>query len=1436
MRNHLLPIALGSLFIFSTGHLKAGQEQVLEATDQESLLENAEEWERQFEEQKREALNLAEERGWPVRYEDDAGTVYELMKVNDLGMPIYNQTNNVDAAETSGTDELHSGGSLGLSLSGDGLIIGEWDGGEVRTSHDEFTGRATQMDNPSSLSSHATHVAGTLIGAGVDPDAKGMSYEGDLNAYDWNNDNADMASEAASGLLLSNHSYGEIAGWQDRDTAWHWYGYHDHFEDYKFGLYDSDASKWDEIASDAPYYLIVKSAGNNRNSNGPSSGTYYRYDSNWDWVQDTDPRAPNDSFNTIPPRGNAKNIMTVGAIEEVNGQYTQPSDVNISSFSSWGPTDDGRIKPDLVAEGVNLKSAESSSDGAYAIRAGTSMSAPVVTGSLMLLQEYYHDLNGEYMFSSTLRALAIHTAHETGGGPAPDYKFGWGLLNSEGAAQAIKQDGDEFEFTEDTLNDQQTFSIQANATGEEPLKVTLCWTDPEANETLGDFDDRLNDTTSKLIHDLDLRVSSDNQTWKPFILDPQNPDQPATTGDNDRDNVEQVLIQDPDPGQYTITIDHKGTLTEPQAFSVIASGITTQPIVTHQPDRENYCAGDSISVAYSANEPFQSSNTFSAKLFSESLGDTLIIGTKQDSSDGEISAYISDTLPEGDDYYIRVDGSDPQTQGARINKPIQIRGLNEVPLYEDFKPLDFPPDSWLIEAEETTYSWSRTNSVSAYSTDSASIFLNNFDYNAPGTKDQIYTPLLDFTDDPYVSFSFDYAYSYYGDPDYADTLAVEYSTDCGQSWNQLFRKGGDSLATATSQTSLFVPSPSQWESKSFPVYHLNGEQQVMFRFTNINQNGNVLFLDNIAALPAEVTTGSIAEEEFCPGESFSIPYSSRGQYQPDNYFIAELSSKDGSFEDPYVLDSIQSQSDGTFQVSIPDEIQDGDGYRVRVNSTNPDITGEENESDLKIHSTPEPQLSLDKGAEICDGQELTIATPHDDDLDYQWFRDEIPLTGETDNEIEVDRSGDFMVEVTNPEGCTGANDTTVEVYPLPNAEIIRPSDTSLCEGEEVTLEAYNDQYQFEWFKNGEELEGETSSELTVGEGGSYVVEATNDDECSSESDPVEITVDPLPPAEVVANDTTTLCEGDSVKLMPDFDAGGYTIEWLFEGNLIENGETEEYIAGREGAYSFHITDDQTQCENRSGTIEVTTLENPEVSLAGEPETEACENDTISLSVNTQEGNVLTWYRNDQVVAESDTFLSVTEGGQYHVEAENENRCTDLTSNLEVEFHPMPEQPEIEREGDTLISSADEGNQWYFQGEIMENETGKYLFAEDTGEYQVKVASEQGCSRISEPFELTSLVTSLTGDALFRGDIDVYPNPSQGEFSIVFEAPLFGSDLSLKVVDLTGRKVYESSHSPGENDRKYSLDLRSLSAGVYHLSIIGENQGPEAYRYKLIIEE
>ena len=550
------------------------------ATDNAGLEELAGRFRRRLRAQRGMAYYRVLESTSPAQAALNRNPNIKLILVDDKGRPFYYTTHNLNAANTVGTNRVRPDGGYGFSLTGSGTSSGKlgiWDGGGVRTTHQELTGRTTQVDSPASQSFHSTHVAGTMVAAGVIATAKGMSYQANLVAYDWDDDSAEMAAAAAAGMNASNHSYGYVAGWH-LSGDWYWYGDTDvsAFEDYYFGFYSSVAVDWDEIARAAPYYTIVVSAGNDREEYGPGSGGgHWVWDNaTGDWVWSTDTRdvdGGTDGYDSISHAAVAKNVLTVGAVSDIAAGYSQPSDVVMTTFSAWGPTDDGRIKPDFVANGTGLYSCSSISNSMYIALSGTSMACPNLSGSLNLLIRHYESTHGGVTpLSSTMKAVLVQTADEAGGAAGPDYKFGWGLLNTLKAAQLISLDSTEpFHIREDFLAGGGSDTLYLTADGSTPLRLTVAWTDPAGAEPTP----ALNPTTPALVNDLDLRLKylDTPTTYYPYVLNPGSPGSAATTGDNVRDNAEQVYVASPPAGDYMVVVSHDGTLTGEQWYSLVSS-------------------------------------------------------------------------------------------------------------------------------------------------------------------------------------------------------------------------------------------------------------------------------------------------------------------------------------------------------------------------------------------------------------------------------------------------------------------------------------------------------------------------------------------------------------------------------------------------------------------------------------------------------------------------------------------------------------------------------------------------------------------------------------------------------------------------------------------------------------------------------------------------
>lgn len=479
---------------------------------------------------------------------DQYGNQRFLHHIDLNGEPVYySSRSNVGLATSIKTNKLWNGGGLSLDLQGQNMEVsasrarlGVWEPGAVRTTHQEFGGRATTRDVPvfsvsNGNTEHATHVTGTMIASGVQANAKGMANAAKIDCYEIQSDEYEEINDAgAQGMLVSNHSYGP-----EFDAT-----------KVSLGVYDAECNVYDTLHYINKNHLMFVACGNDRDDAGGLTYDLLR-------------------GGTI-----SKNVASVGAVEILGaGGYTGPNSVTMSDFSSYGPTDDGRIKPDFCAPGVQIYSSISTDDMSYQNEDGTSMASPGSAGSMFLLQQHYKNKKSAFMRSATLKGLGIHTADECGAAAGPDYAYGWGLLNMEKAIDVLDNKNGDHIMTETSLTNSGTYKLSLKTAGG-PFKATICWTDVPGTPLVGaGVDDR----TAMLVNDLDLRIfdvaTGTALTSMPWKLDPANPSNAATTGDNTVDNVEQIYIANLPAGNYYLQVTHKGTLVNgKQDFSVMVTG------------------------------------------------------------------------------------------------------------------------------------------------------------------------------------------------------------------------------------------------------------------------------------------------------------------------------------------------------------------------------------------------------------------------------------------------------------------------------------------------------------------------------------------------------------------------------------------------------------------------------------------------------------------------------------------------------------------------------------------------------------------------------------------------------------------------------------------------------------------------------------------------
>ncbi|RYY61673.1 MAG: T9SS type A sorting domain-containing protein [Chitinophagaceae bacterium] len=389
----------------------------------------------------------------------------------------------------------------GRNLDGSGVVIGIGDNADPLQHID----LAERVINRSALQggAHGIHVMGTAAGAGIIREQQyGMAPAATVLAQAFSNIIALAPVYVQDNhMVITNNSYGNVVN----DCA-------------TFGIYDLNSRITDQQAFDFPHLQHVFAAGN--------SGNY------------TCAGYPAGFSNVLGAYQTAKNVITVG-----NGGTTYV----INNNSSKGPVRDGRIKPEITAQGTTVYSTGPSNS--YYYETGTSMSTPAVSGGLALLYQRYRQLHGNAdPVNGLMKTLLLNGADDKGN-PGPDYKFGFGWMNLSRSVGMLERN-DYFSSSVAAGSSQvHTLTIPAGV-NISSLKVMLYWNDSAAAVY----------AAHALVNDLDLEVTGPSgPVVYPQILDTSkaNVNNNAVTGPDHINNIEQVVISDPVAGTYTFTV--KGT-------------------------------------------------------------------------------------------------------------------------------------------------------------------------------------------------------------------------------------------------------------------------------------------------------------------------------------------------------------------------------------------------------------------------------------------------------------------------------------------------------------------------------------------------------------------------------------------------------------------------------------------------------------------------------------------------------------------------------------------------------------------------------------------------------------------------------------------------------------------------------------------------------------
>ncbi len=448
----------------------------------------------------------------------------------------------IDAVNNNHNGGLDGTGEVG-ALSDSGLDQDHGDfGTRVSGIHHSFGPDNSAAD---ANSGHGTHVSAIMLGDGSgDSSTKGVAPGATFHFYQLEHDQSGSLARWGSLYDMFRDARQKSARVQSNSwgaqTSW--------------GQYTSDSRSADEFLHDYDDFLVLFAAGN-EGSQGSSS---------------------------IPPPGTAKNVLTVGA--STTGRPGTAASGQIASFSSIGPTADGRIKPDIVAPGVQICSAraqEAQSPAGWSCSSarhagtntplymsadGTSASAPVVGGAALLARQFLRqELSISSPDSALIKAVLINGAKDLGTANIPNMDEGWGQLDLEESlypqsgiiAKSIFYDSSQ------TLTAGHSYAYTYALDGSYGLDVTLVWNDKEGSASAPQ-------SSTRLVNDLDLTVTAPDGTV--YKGNDFANGLSAIGGSKDSlNNVERVRLDTGATGDWQISVSHAGGSS--QGYAVVLSAV-----------------------------------------------------------------------------------------------------------------------------------------------------------------------------------------------------------------------------------------------------------------------------------------------------------------------------------------------------------------------------------------------------------------------------------------------------------------------------------------------------------------------------------------------------------------------------------------------------------------------------------------------------------------------------------------------------------------------------------------------------------------------------------------------------------------------------------------------------------------------------------------------
>ena len=312
----------------------------------------------------------------------------------------------------------------------------------------------------------------------------------------------------------------------------------------------------------------------------------------------------------------------------------------------------------------------------------------------------------------------------------------------------------------------------------------------------------------------------------------------------------------------------------------------------------------------------------------------------------------------------------------------------------------------------------------------------------------------------------------------------------------------------------------------------------------------------------------------------------------------------------------------------------------------------------------------------------------------------------------------------------------------PIATITPQGNTTLCQGSNVSLNAsIGVGYNYEWYKDGNIINGSTGSSYSANQSGNYTVKVINGS-CNATSNATIVTINPNPLAVITHQSTTTFCQGGSVILNASTEVGN-TYEWYKNGIVINGSITSSYTANQSGSYSVKVINGA--CNATSSVTIITVNPNPSAIITPQSSTTFCQGGSVILNASSGSGNTYEWYKDGNIINGSiGSSYSANQNGSYTVKV-IKGSCNSMSEATNVLVNPnpiaviTPQSTTTFCQGGSVILNGSTGigynYEWYKDGNIINGANTNFYTANQSGSYTVKV--------IDGSCNLVSSVTTVT---------------------------------------------------------------------------------------------